>query len=82
MLSVSDYVALEYENFGIQHLEGVTRRRVQANMRAARRAAHEDPGPITEAAWRQWYNVYVQMLHDGIDVCPAGYRWEPLTLTC
>jgi hypothetical protein len=82
MLSVADYVALERRNFGIEHLEGLTLEKVQSKMRAARIVAQEDPGEITERSWQQWYNVYLQMLWDDIDVCPEGYRWEPLTLTC
>lgn len=35
-----------------------------------------------EDIWRSWYGLRVQMLLDDIDVCPEGYQWDPLTLTC
>lgn len=64
-------------------LEGLTLddvRRIEA--RARSRAQESAPESNEEACWRAWYNVRVQMLLDGITVCPAGYQWEPHTLTC
>lgn len=63
-------------------VEGLTLSFVASALNVARRRALEDPGPRAEKAWRQWYNVYVQMLLDGIDVCPAAFQWEPLSCTC
>lgn len=63
-------------------VEGLSRSFVASALESARRRALEFPGPYAERAWRDWYNVWVQMLMDGIEVCPADYHWEPLTGTC
>lgn len=82
MLSVHDYLKWEEQSAGITSLEGLSRSRVRSAMCAAQKVAQGEPGPVTEDAWRQWYNVYLQMLWDDIEICPAGYWWEPVSLTC
>jgi hypothetical protein len=63
-------------------LEGMTRADVRFAMETARLFVDEWPGSDAMDAWRGWYNVYLQMLADDLEVCPPEYQWEPLTLTC
>jgi hypothetical protein len=38
--------------------------------------------PVVCQIWKNWYGLRVQMSLDQVDVCPSGYQWDALSLTC
>jgi hypothetical protein len=43
---------------------------------------HFDESATALDRWREWYGLWVQMLQDGHQMVPPGYKWDRVTLTC
>lgn len=83
-MNVDEYVELLRSDPRTSDVGGTRYDTVVSMEAKTRKAYHETTGDRADIllVWRSWFALKTLMIRDGIAVCPHGYRWDPLSLTC
>lgn len=83
-MSVEEIVAVMHMDPVFMDMAGYTYpmvRKIETDIRTSLYASTLEQWDV-ERIWRSWYSLRIQMLLDDLEVCPPGYRWDPISLTC
>lgn len=83
-MSVEEIVAVMHMDPMFMDMAGYTYpmvRKIETDIRTSLYASTVEQWDV-ERIWRSWYSLRIQMLLDDLEVCPSGYRWDPISLTC